>query len=201
MNALRYLAIVLVALCTGPVIAQTLALPSNLVDSRSAEGGKLLIESEANRAYFPLAANFVTQKNQAFCGVASMTMVLNAMPGAKPAVPEFEPYHTYTQDNVLDDSTDTVIARETILKMGMTLDQIGAVLALRSVKAEVRHVSDTTMDTFRAEARAALSTADHYVIVNYLRKAMGQEKGGHISPLAAYDEQAARFLILDLARY
>jgi hypothetical protein len=39
------------------------------------------------------------------------------------------------------------------------------------------------------------------VIVNYLRKAMGEETGGHISPLAAYDGKADRFLILDVARY
>ena len=30
---------------------------------------------------------------------------------------------------------------------------------------------------------------------------MGQEKGGHISPLAAYDIESDRFLILDVARY
>ncbi len=30
---------------------------------------------------------------------------------------------------------------------------------------------------------------------------MGQERGGHISPLAAYHEETDRFLILDVARY
>jgi hypothetical protein len=30
---------------------------------------------------------------------------------------------------------------------------------------------------------------------------MGQETGGHISPLAAYDSKSDRFLILDVARY
>ena len=39
------------------------------------------------------------------------------------------------------------------------------------------------------------------MIVNYLRKALGEETGGHISPLAAYDAKADRFLILDVARY
>jgi len=37
--------------------------------------------------------------------------------------------------------------------------------------------------------------------VNYLRRSVGQERGGHISPLAAYDAEADRFLILDTARY
>ena len=39
------------------------------------------------------------------------------------------------------------------------------------------------------------------MIVNYLRKAIGQQTGGHISPLAAYDAKVDRFLILDVARY
>jgi hypothetical protein len=38
-------------------------------------------------------------------------------------------------------------------------------------------------------------------LVNYLRKAIGQEAGGHISPLGAYDEDTDRFLILDVTRY
>ena len=47
-----------------------------------------------------------------------------------------------------------------------------------------------------------LSQEDRFVIVNYLRKAdLGQEKGGHISPLAAYDTETDRFLILDVSRY
>ena len=39
------------------------------------------------------------------------------------------------------------------------------------------------------------------MIVNYLRGAIGQERGGHISPLAAYDADTDRFLILDVSRY
>ena len=50
-------------------------------------------------------------------------------------------------------------------------------------------------------ASSYLGQPNHFVIVNYLRKAIGQEKGGHISPLAAYDGKADRFLILDVARY
>ena len=57
------------------------------------------------------------------------------------------------------------------------------------------------LDEFRASARDYLATRDHFVLVNYLRKAIGQETGGHISPLAAYDAKSDRFLILDVARY
>jgi hypothetical protein len=50
-------------------------------------------------------------------------------------------------------------------------------------------------------ARDYLARPEHFVIVNYLRKAIGQERGGHISPLAAYDAETDRFLILDVYKY
>jgi hypothetical protein len=39
------------------------------------------------------------------------------------------------------------------------------------------------------------------VIVNYSRSGLEQEGRGHISPLAAYDADTDRFLILDVSRY
>lgn len=191
----------LAGLFAGPVLAETLPLPASMVSAASDAGEALLVEAEAREAYFPLAANFLTQKTQAFCGVASMVMVLNAMALPAPEVPEYKPYRTFTQDNVLNAATDAVIPRETILKQGMTLDQLGAAFAVQPVTVTVRHAGDTSLDAFRVEARDYLASRDHFVVANYLRKAMGQETGGHISPLAAYDAEQDRFLILDVARY
>ncbi|TIP97829.1 MAG: glutathione gamma-glutamylcysteinyltransferase, partial [Mesorhizobium sp.] len=81
--------------------AETLPLPANLIGAASDAGETLLIEADAREAYFPLAINFVTQKNQAFCGVASSVMVLNAIGVPAPPVPEYDPYRTFTQDNLL----------------------------------------------------------------------------------------------------
>jgi hypothetical protein len=181
--------------------AQTLPLPSNLIDLRSGQGGKLLKESDDLEAFTPLIANFVTQKNQAYCGVASIVMVLNALQLPAPAVPEYDPYHTFTQDNFLNEKTDSILSRDVLAKQGMTLDQIGAFVATQPVKAEVKHAADSSVDAFRRLARESLSQPGHFIVVNYLRKAIGEEKGGHISPLAAYDTETDRFLILDVSRY
>jgi hypothetical protein len=192
-----------VALCLAGsgTLADTLPLPPGLTSFTSPDGEKLLFESGAIEAYFPLSANFVTQRTQAYCGVASMVMVLNALDVPAPSTPDYEPYHTFTQDNVLDDKTDAVLSRDLLPHRGMTLDQLGAMLALHPVSVEVHHAEDGGLDAFRAAASAALGTKDRFVIVNYLRTALGQEKYGHISPLAAYDSKADRFLILDVARY
>ncbi len=87
------------------------------------------------------------------------------------------------------------------MKQGMTLDELGAAFAVQPLTVAVRHAGDTSLDDFRDEARAYLAQPGHFVVANYLRKAMRQETGGHISPLAAYDADEDRFLILDVARY
>jgi Phytochelatin synthase len=190
-----------VGFCAGGARADTLSLPDNLTGFSTHDGEVYFAESDAREAYFPLADNFLTQKTQSYCGVASMVMVLNALGVPAPAVPEYEPYRTFTQDNVLTERTDVVLPRETLARQGMTLDQLGGILATQPVKAEVHHASESSVDEFRKLASAYLGAPGHFVIVNYLRKALGEEIGGHISPLAAYDAKADRFLILDVARY
>jgi hypothetical protein len=189
--------------CGAPTsaAAETLPLPPGLTDFTSRDGETFLIESKARKDYFPLSIQFVTQKTPAYCGVASMVMVLNALNVPAPSTPDNRAFRTFTQDDVLDDSTDAVLPRDLLARQGMTLDQLGALLQLHPVSVEVHHAEDGGLESFRSAASAALESGDHFVIVNYLRKAIGQETGGHISPLAAYDAKEDRFLVLDVARY
>ena len=199
--AVAFAALALAAFAPIGVHAQTLPLPGNLTDFRSDQGEAIFGESDAREAYFPLASNFLTQKNQAFCGVASIVMVLNALALPAPAVPEFDPYLTFTQDNLLNANSEAVIPEATIRQQGMTLDQLGGLLKLHPLDVEVHHAADSSVEEFREKARDHLAAEDRHVVVNYLRMAIGQERGGHISPLAAYDAESDRFLILDVARY
>jgi Phytochelatin synthase len=194
-------AALIVGLSIAGAHADTLPLPQNLTGFGSRDGEAYFAESDAREAYFPLASNFLTQKTQAYCGVASIVMVLNALGVPAPPVPEYAPYRTFTQDNVLNEQTEAVLPREVLARQGMTLDQIGGILATEPVKAEVHHASDSSVDEFRKLASAYLGKPGHFVIANFQRKAIGEEIGGHISPLAAYDGKADRFLILDVARY
>ena len=188
-------------LIAGGAMADTLALPGSLVDLRSPQGEAFLLESHALAAYFPISATFETQKTQAYCGVASTVMTLNALGVPAPTSPQYQPYSLFTQDNVLDEKTDAIRPRDLLAQRGMTLDQLGAIIALHPLKVEVRHAASGGLDEFRKSASEYLAAKGHFVIVNYLRKALGQQIGGHISPLGAYDEKSDRFLILDVARY
>lgn len=184
-----------------PAQADSLPLPENLIASASPQGEALLISAEAREAYFTLSSNYLTQKTQSFCGVASMVMVFNALQLPAPEVPEYAPYRTWTQDNIFNLRTEAILPQETILKQGITLDQIGQLLAVQPVEVTVRHASDSSLDTFRSEAAGYLAQPGHFVLANYFRNTLGQKKGGHFSPLAAYDKDSDRFLILDVARY
>src|SRR5215207_4246648 len=89
-------AAVIGAICTSSANAQTLPLPQNLINLNSNQGSALLHDSEALQSYWPLSIQFVTQKNQAFCGVASIVMVLYALGVPARTTPEFDPYKTFT---------------------------------------------------------------------------------------------------------
>ena len=181
--------------------ADTLPLPPNLIGFDSEAGAQLLIDSEARAAYWPLSMQFVTQKDQAFCGVASLVMVLNALHAPAPATPGIEPFTSFTQDNVLDERTEKILPLSVLLQHGMTLDQFAALAGAHGLAAEAVHADQVSLEQFRAAAAAALGTRERHVVVNYLRRTIGQERGGHLSPLAAYDARSDRFLVLDVSRY
>jgi hypothetical protein len=189
-------------LSSSTVLAQTLALTPNLINFNSQEGEKLLIESQSREDFFPLISQFITQNNQAYCGVASIVMVLNSLGISAPEAAQYKPYRVFTQENFFsNEKTQAVITAEDVSRRGMTLEQLGGLLGSYDVKVGVYHAADISLDNFRKLVAENLQQPGNFVIVNYLRKAIGQEKGGHISPLAAYNKQTDRFLILDVSRY
>ncbi|HBB35548.1 MAG TPA: glutathione gamma-glutamylcysteinyltransferase [Cyanobacteria bacterium UBA8803] len=183
------------------VLSQTLPVSQNLINLNSREGEELLIESEARQDYMPLSIHFETQDNLAYCGVASIVMVLNSLSIPAPIAPEFGTYHRFTQKNFFNAQTERVLPAEVAARQGMTLDQLGQLLATYPVKVQVYHASEVTLEEFRNQAIKNLREPGNFILINYLRKTIGQETGGHISPLAAYNQQTDRFLILDVSRY
>ena len=176
-------------------------LSEKLVRLDSPEGERLLTESEANEAFLPLATHFTTQKTQAYCGVASVVMVLNALGVPAPVPPEYEPYRYFTQDIVLGDLTSDVTTPAKVAEYGMSPEHVAGVLRSYGVEAVVHRAVASSIEDFRARASDYLDRGGHHVIVNYSRSGLEQEGRGHISPLAAYDADTDRFLILDVSRY
>ncbi len=129
-------------------------------------------------------------------------MVLNSLKIPAPEAPEYKPFQVFTQDNFFSNQkTQNVVNPEIVARQGMSLNQLGGLLASYNVQVNVYHAGDTTMEEFRKLAAENLEQPGNFVIINYLRKEIGQERGGHISPLAAYNEVTDRFLIMDVSRY
>jgi hypothetical protein len=195
--------LVALAIAVLPVAAaaQTLALPDSLIALDSDEGEALLNGAEARDDFVPLSMQFVTQAHPAFCGVASLVMMLNALQVPGPASELTLGIGVFDQENVFSPKTEAVRARAAIETNGMTLEQFAGLLGAYGITAEVHHAGDTGLDAFRRLAVAQIDGRGTYIVVNYLRTALGQKTYGHISPLGAYDADTDRFLILDVTRY
>jgi hypothetical protein len=165
-------------------------------------GIDLLAGSQARADYGPLAEQFLTQANLAYCGVASAAMVLNSLAVPAPAVPGYGSYRFWTQENVFAvPAGRPVVSAAVVRRQGMTLTELAALLAAHGLTAETIHGDQLTLEQFRALLRRNLARGGDRLLVNYDRKALGQAGGGHISPLAAYHAPSDRVLILDVARY
>ncbi|MEA5414923.1 phytochelatin synthase family protein [Synechococcus sp. BA-132 BA5] len=165
-------------------------------------GMELLVASGARADYGPLAEQFLTQANLAYCGVASAAMVLNSLAVPAPTVPGYGRYRFWTQENVFAvPAGSQVVSAEVVRRQGMTLAELAALLASHGVKAEAIHGDRLSLEQFRALLRTNLSQPGDRLLANYLRPALGQAGGGHIAPLAAFHAPSDRVLILDVARY
>jgi len=181
--------------------AETLPMPAGVIAFDSPEGEALLIGAEARNDYFPLSIYFTTQVNPAYCGPATIAMVLNALDVPRPPSDMTLGLGLFDQENIFTPAAEAVKPAAAVMRAGMTLDEFGGLLAAHDLRVDIHHAADSSLDEFRRTAISTLADTDHFILVNYLRKAIGQKEGGHISPLGAYDADTDRFLILDVSRY
>ncbi|HEX8434498.1 phytochelatin synthase family protein [Archangium sp.] len=202
--------------------------PVALVSFTEPESIKRLERSKHKVDFFHLANQFESQGNKAFCGPTSSVIVLNALRVnnnaiSKPQDPRlvldedkallpagFDPlFHRYTQNNFFDEASSKVKSREQVFgkpadeggktDAGIQLRQLQGMLEAKGLDVRLRVADEKLADaTIKAELKENLKTANDYVIINYTRPALGQKGGGHISPLAAYDQVSDSFLILDV---
>lgn len=190
------------------LLAVLVAAPFSLAKAEPAliywnsDAGKVLrARIPADADYWQLSPWFAEQINQTYCAVASAITVLNAMPIKKPVDPVYAPHAYFTQRNFFTPEVAKVISPQTVLSQGMTRDEMVKTLSLQGVKAVSIAGDSINEEALRALLRKTLGDDGQFVLVNYLRSAVGQDGGGHWSALASYDAQSDRVLILDVAKY
>ena len=167
---------------------QDLPLPAGLIAEKTAEGRQIIARVKS-MDLSPLKQHFEAQQYGSYCGVASSVIVLNALG------------KTTSQDDFFIDGADQIRSGFDTFFGGMTVQQLAGLLALHGVDANAHHAADSSLDAFRDAARKNLAQPNDFVLVNYLRSAIDQQTGGHISPIGAYDEITDRFLVLDVATF
>lgn len=167
-------------------------LPPNLISLESQMGQKMLAESKYRKDYFNLQPNFVSQSRRAFCGVASSVIAVNTLTKAQTPV---------TQATIFDRNTRQVIHPLKVTFGGMTLAQLSDILRANQLNSQEIYAGESNLNKFRTLALDNLNNERDLILINYRRKALNQNGGGHISPIAAYHQASDRFLILDVAAY
>jgi gamma-glutamyltranspeptidase/glutathione hydrolase len=195
-----FILLLLIVACTAS-FANPLPLPKKLIPLNSPEGTLLFKQSHKAGYFWQLDSNFVTQDNLAFCSIASSVMVLNTLGITAPSDPSYGPYRVFTQNNFFTPSVEAVLPVALVKKQGSTLQQISQALATYPIKVTAVHANESSLENFRKLAINMIDNDKGYIIVNFLRTSLGEEGGGHMSPLAMYDKKSDRFLMLDVARY
>ena len=181
--------------------APFLPLSEKLIPLNSPDGRRLLQESHANESFWALIQYYSSQPDLGSCSVASCTMVLNALTIARPVSRQHGHFKLFTADNLFSPEVEKIVSRKKVSTSGMSLHQLNQVLASYGIPVCEYYASASTANEFRSLMRIALRTKDRFIIVNYLRDALEQESGGHISPIGAFNEKDDCVLILDTANY
>ena len=165
------------------------------------EGEQRLIGSKIHDPFFAVLPYVETQQNLAFCGPASIVAVMNSLGTPRPLVSHLYPYNFYTQDNIFNADTQRVKSFVMVSMSGMTLAELAGFFNALSVKATAHYADSLTIQQFRKLLKTELAKSNARVVANFNRKLLGQEGGGHHSPLGAYDEASDSVLMLDVAKF
>jgi hypothetical protein len=178
-----------------------LAVPANLTALTQPAGQQRLISTPDKQSYWPLSEYFETQRNEAYCSVATSVMALNALGIKRPESTQYPDFPYFSQEDFFRSVDPQVANAARVSKEGMTLGQLAAVLSQFPVDVRKFQSSDLTLAQFRDLVRDTTSHADRFALLNFKRSEIGETGGGHWSPLAAYDATSDSALLLDVARY
>lgn len=164
---------------------------------------RIELESEAGQALLAgaRAVDFEAMQEhwipqlRSHCGAASAVIVKNSMIDDAP----------FTQDNLFTEDTSHIITQDVVYRIGFTLDELKTMIAARS-DLETEHFHAGTgeelhdVEAFREALRVAMDDPNTRLIANFSRQFwLGTGTlGGHFSPVAAWNEEENKVLILEV---
>ncbi|XP_065874965.1 glutathione gamma-glutamylcysteinyltransferase 1-like [Euphorbia lathyris] len=168
------------------------------IDFASSEGKELFVEAIHNgtmEGFYRLISYFQTQSEPAYCGLASLSMVLNALaidPGRKWKGP-----WRWFDESMLDCCEPL----ETVKAKGITFGKLVCLAHCAGAKVEAFRTNQSTIDDFRQHVIKCATSDDCHLISSYHRGTFKQTGSGHFSPIGGYHAGRDMALILDVARF
>ncbi|GAB4841059.1 Glutathione gamma-glutamylcysteinyltransferase 3 [Ancistrocladus abbreviatus] len=168
------------------------------IEFSSPEGKQLFKEALENghtEGFFKLISYYQTQSEPAYCGLASLALVLNALaidPGRKWKGP-----WRWFDDTMLDCCEPL----EKIKVQGISFSKVVCLAYCNGAKVDSFHTNESTLDNFRNYVISCTSSEDYHMIVSYNRQYLKQTGTGHFSPIGGYHIGKDMVLILDVARF
>ncbi|XP_039128728.1 glutathione gamma-glutamylcysteinyltransferase 1-like isoform X1 [Dioscorea cayenensis subsp. rotundata] len=168
------------------------------IEFASSEGKQLFAEalqSGTMEGFFRLISYFQTQSEPAYCGLASLSVVLNALaidPGRKWKGP-----WRWFDESMLDCCEPL----ERVKAEGITFGKVACLAHCAGAKVEAFHTTQSNIDDFRSHIKKCATSEDCHLIASYHRKPFKQTGTGHFSPIGGYHAGRDMALILDVARF
>ncbi|KAI1315366.1 hypothetical protein EDD11_000925 [Mortierella claussenii] len=180
-------------------------LPAHLDSITSVTGKRLfreMIMAGTCECFFSLCTSFNTQSDPAFCGVSSLSMVLNAL--------QIDPrrqwrgvWRWYSEEQL-----DCCASVEVMKQKGITFNQF-CCLARCHAKVVAKRADRHTLEEFRRDIQAITSSEGYHMVLSFSRAALGQTGSGHFSyathyhhsPIGGYHAGEDKVLVLDCARF
>lgn len=172
-------------------------LPSDAIAFSSPDGRLVFAEALATEGlneYFPLAEQFHTQSDPAFCGLGSLVVALNAL-AIDPERLWRGPWRWFAEDLL-----DCCVPLAEVRERGLDVDELACLARCNGAEVDVHRTDTSNLAAWRA-ALAIAASGEAVIVASYDRAAMGQSGGGHFSPIGGYHVTRDLALILDVARF
>ncbi len=172
-------------------------LPVEAIAFSSPAGKELFAQALAVgglNGYFPLAEQFHTQSEPAFCGLASLVVALNAL-DVDPGRIWKGPWRWFAED-LLDCCVQLATAKES----GIVMDDFACLARCNGAEARISRTDAASPDDWR-DALEHAAKAEAVLVASYDRAVLGQTGSGHFSPIGGYHRGKDLVLILDVARF
>ncbi|KNA23608.1 hypothetical protein SOVF_023430 isoform A [Spinacia oleracea] len=175
------------------------ALPSPpAIEFASPEGKKIFSEALCDgnmEGFFKLVSYYQTQSEPAYCGLATLAVVLNALaidPGRKWKGP-----WRWFDDSMLDCCEPL----EKVKVSGISFSKVACLAHCNGAEVDTFRTNESTVGNFRNYVISCTSSENCHMIVSYHRGSLKQTGGGHFSPIGGYHAGKDMVLILDVARF